>query len=94
MDGRERWVVDHHVVKRGERVRRLTLTMPVLTAARQVMLLVSGELKAAMLNDVLHGNADVPARELKVTAADVRWMVDEAAAAELAPVGAAGGAAR
>ena len=28
---RERWVVDHYVVKRGERVRRLTLTMPVLS---------------------------------------------------------------
>ena len=39
---RERWVVDHYVVKRGERVRRLTLTMPVLTAAREVVVLVSG----------------------------------------------------
>jgi 6-phosphogluconolactonase len=91
---RERWVVDHHVVKRGERVRRLTLTMPVLTAARQVMLLVSGELKATMLDEVLNGAADVPASELNRSAADVCWMVDADAAAALAPVSAGQGAAR
>lgn len=85
---RERWVVDHHVVKRGERVRRLTLTMPVLTAAREVVLLVSGELKAEMLAAVLRGEADVPASELNATAADVCWMVDARAAAVLAPVAA------
>lgn len=92
---RERWVVDHHVVKRGERVRRLTLTMPVLTAAREVLLLVSGELKAEMLGAVLRGDADVPARELNLTAPDVRWMVDARAAEQLSPVASgAGGAHR
>jgi 6-phosphogluconolactonase len=91
---RERWVVDHYVVKRGDRVRRLTLTMPVLTAARQVMVLVSGELKASMLNQVLCGEADVPARELNVSASDIRWMVDGRAAAALATLTAGEGAAR
>lgn len=91
---RERWVVDHHVVKRGERVRRLTLTMPVLTAAREVMLLVSGELKAEMLSAVLRGDADVPARELNAAAADVYWMVDARAAAGLAPAAAGEGGGR
>jgi 6-phosphogluconolactonase len=85
---RERWVVDHHVVKRGERVRRLTLTMPVLTAAREVLVLASGELKAEMLGAVLRGEADVPARELNATAADVCWMVDACAATALGPVAA------
>ena len=80
---RDRWVVDHHVIKRGERVRRLTLTMPVLTAAREVMVLVSGDLKADMLAAVLRGEADVPARELNTDAAVVRWMVDREAASEL-----------
>lgn len=91
---RARWVVDHYVVKRGERVRRLTLTMPVLAAARQVMLLVSGELKASMLSEVLCGEADVPARELNDTANDVHWMVDADAAAALAPATAGERAAR
>lgn len=91
---RERWVVDHHVVKRGERVRRLTLTMPVLSGAREVVLLVSGELKAEMLAAVLGGEADVPARELNATAADVCWMVDARAAAALAPVAAGEGGGR
>lgn len=83
---RERWVVDHHVVKRGERVRRLTMTMPVLMAAAQVMFLVSGELKAPMLRDVLHGEPAVPAHELNAGATDVCWMVDGDAAAALCPV--------
>jgi len=82
---RERWVVDHYVIKRGERVRRLTLTMPVLTAGREVMVLVSGELKADMLVAVLRGDADVPARELNAHAPVVRWMVDREAASALQP---------
>lgn len=77
---RKRWVVDHYATKRGERVRRLTLTMPVLTAARQVMILVSGELKAEMLAAVLGGEADVPAREIDAEAANAHWIVDREAA--------------
>jgi 6-phosphogluconolactonase len=80
---RERWVVDHYVIKRGARVRRLTLTMPVLTAAREVMVLVSGDLKADMLAAVLRGEADVPARELNAHAPLVRWIVDRDAASAL-----------
>jgi 6-phosphogluconolactonase len=82
---RERWVVDHYVIKRGERVRRLTFTMPVLTAAREVMVLVSGDLKADMLAAVLRGETDVPARELNEHAPVVRWMVDQEAASILDP---------
>jgi 6-phosphogluconolactonase len=73
-------VVDHYVIKRDERVRRLTLTMPVLTAAREVMVLVSGGLKADMLAAVLRGDADVPATELNTHAPRVTWMVDREAA--------------
>ena len=80
---RRRWVVDHHVIKRGERVRRLTLTMPVLTAAREVMVLVSGDLKADMLAAVLAGETDVPACELNTQAPVVRWMIDREAASAL-----------
>jgi 6-phosphogluconolactonase len=80
---RNRWAVDHYVVKRGERVRRLTLTMPVLAAAREVLVLVSGEIKAEALAAVLGGKADLPARDLVDEAAEVCWMVDRAAACRL-----------
>lgn len=80
---RNRLVVDHYVIKRGERVRRLTLTMPVLTAAREVMVLVSGDLKADMLAAVLRGEADVPARELNAGVRDITWFADREAAVAL-----------
>lgn len=79
----ERWVVDHYVLKHGRRLRRLSLTMPVLTAAAEVMVLVSGDHKAGALAGVLSGTADVPARTLAERAAHVRWMVTQDAAAGL-----------
>jgi 6-phosphogluconolactonase len=82
---RKRWVLDHYVIKRGERVRRLTLTMPVLTAAREVMVLVSGNHKADMLAAVLRGDADVPARELNAGARRITWFVDREASVALDP---------
>lgn len=78
-----RWVVDHYVLKRGERLRRLSLTMPVLTAAREVMILVSGDHKAEALAGVLSGEADVPARWINSQAARVVWMVTADAAVQL-----------
>lgn len=80
---RQRWVLEHFVIKRGERVRRLTLTMPVLTAAREVMVLVSGNQKADMLAAVLRGEADVPARELNAGGRNITWFVDREAAVAL-----------
>jgi 6-phosphogluconolactonase len=80
---RRRWVVDHYVVKRGERVRRLTLTMPVLTAAREIAVLVSGEHKADALAAVIDGDADLPAGELNREAARISWFVDRDAASRL-----------
>ncbi len=77
---RERWVVEHFVIKRGERARRITLTLPVLTAAREVMFIVSGRLKADMLAAVLEGEVEVPAAEVDSAASTVRWMVDREAA--------------
>jgi 6-phosphogluconolactonase len=78
---RDRWVVDHYVTKRGERVRRLTLTMPVITAAREVMILVSGRAKADALSAVLQDAADLPATHVNAEASRVLWMVDGDAAA-------------
>ncbi len=60
---------------------RLTLTLPVLTAARSTLWLVAGESKAPALAAVLeHLPAPVPLPAQRVTGHDVRWMVDRAAA--------------
>lgn len=60
---------------------RLTLTLPVLNAARSTLWLVAGETKAAALAAVLDGlPAPLPLPAQRVTGHDVRWLVDRAAA--------------
>jgi 6-phosphogluconolactonase len=61
---------------------RITLTFPVLLAARAVRVLVTGADKAATLEAVLHGPPDphrLPAQRLASARGDVRWLVDAAA---------------
>lgn len=80
---RVRWVVAHDVVKKGECLRRVTLTVPALVAAREVLFLVAGLDKAEALAAVLADGADVPARWVEAKALNVRWMVDREAASLL-----------
>lgn len=61
---------------------RLTATYPLLWSARHVAFLVSGTGKAAVLADIL-GNGDYPAARVARGAANVTWLVDEAAAGKL-----------
>jgi 6-phosphogluconolactonase len=65
---------------------RLTLTLPVLNNAREIMFLVSGTNKAEALGAVLRdeiNDLDLPARRLNPQDGQVRWMVDKDAAAQL-----------
>jgi 6-phosphogluconolactonase len=58
----------------------------VINAARSVTFVVSGESKAARLQEVLHGpfTPDVlPAQAIQPTKGQLLWMVDEAAASRL-----------
>ncbi len=67
-------------------VDRITLTMPVLNAAHQVLFLVSGAGKADVLAEVLSGKArieDHPAAGVHPKAGRVSWLVDQEAAARL-----------
>jgi 6-phosphogluconolactonase len=59
-------------------VNRITLTFPVLLAARAVRVLVTGADKASTLEAVLHGPPDphrLPAQRLASARGDVRWLV-------------------
>jgi len=64
---------------------RLTLTVPVLNAARKVVFLVAGEGKAEALREILEGDADpsrYPAKLARPPGVPT-WMVDRAAAQSL-----------
>jgi 6-phosphogluconolactonase len=84
---REAWVVDSPPGVLPPPVARVTLTYPVLNAARRVLFLVSGEKKAAVLREVLEGDpspAERPAAGVRPREGTVTWLVDAAAARLLA----------
>ena len=67
---------------------RLTLTVPVINAARAVTFLVAGDDKAEALREILDGDADPRAYPAKLVrpGGDLTWMVDRAAARLLSQV--------
>ncbi len=67
---------------------RLTVTVPVINAARRVAFLVAGAGKAGMVAEVLEGlrvPRAVPAQAVRPVKGQLVWLLDEAAAAELSP---------
>jgi 6-phosphogluconolactonase len=67
---------------------RLTVTAPVVNAARRVWFYVSGADKAGMVAEVLEGlraPLAVPAQGVAPVHGTLTWLLDEAAAAELSP---------
>jgi len=75
-----RWVSTPTMDKLG--TRRMTLTLPVIEAARRILFLVTGAQKAAMLRLVLCGRAErgLPAQMAQPRHGDRIFLVDEAAA--------------
>ncbi len=62
---------------------RLTATIPSLSSARHVVFLVVGASKADVLRRILVDGVPLPAGLVAEGAADVTWLLDREAAAEL-----------
>jgi 6-phosphogluconolactonase len=78
------WVTANEVPQL--KTHRITLTYPVLNAARNVRFLVCGASKAEVLTQVLAGPPDatrLPSQAVRPTEGVLRWLVDRAAAAQL-----------
>ena len=75
------------VVNEGQGTgKRLTVTYPVLNAARRVVFLVGGAEKAGMVAEVLEGlraPEAVPSQAVSPVHGTITWLLDEAAAGEL-----------
>lgn len=84
LEERERWVAAPFVEKLD--AYRITLTPPVLNAAREVQFLAAGKDKAAIVRDILHAPhnpTELPAQIVAPTDGRLVWLLDAAAAAEL-----------
>jgi 6-phosphogluconolactonase len=86
LDVRDQWVVASPPGSLAPPVERVTLTLPVLNAARTILFLASGANKAAALRDALAerpGGDPLPAARVRPVDGDVTWLVDAAAASRL-----------
>jgi len=83
LEEQEGLVAGHYVPQR--KGFRLTLTLPVLCNAAQVMFMVSGKSKATALRSVLRRPDEkvLPAQMVRPLNGTLVWLVDEAAAGEL-----------
>jgi 6-phosphogluconolactonase len=78
LDVTDRWVVANWAP--GPAAWRMTLTFPVLVAARELLFVVTGADKADALARIRAGDRELPAA--RVRAQHVEWLIDAAAAGE------------
>jgi 6-phosphogluconolactonase len=76
LEERTRWVVENYVEKL--KAWRITLTLPVINAARQVTFLVSGATKAEPLARIRAGEP-LPAVRVQPAGGKLTWLVDRQA---------------
>lgn len=82
LNERDRLVLD---VRGGvPEVNRLTLTLPVLNRAKEILFMVSGERKAPVVKALLEDDdADLPAQRVQPLEGRVTWLLDKGAASML-----------
>jgi 6-phosphogluconolactonase len=78
LDERHRWVVPATAPRTFAVHERMSLTLPVINAARQVLFVVAGADKAAAVRSVRSGSRELPAA--RVRARSTQWLLDAAAA--------------
>jgi 6-phosphogluconolactonase len=84
LDERQRWVAATYVQKL--RSHRVTLTVPVLNAAAQVVFLVAGASKAEIVKEILRPDRDpslFPAARIQPSNGILTWLISEDAATAL-----------
>lgn len=84
VDEQTRWATAEYVT--AVSMWRVTLTPPILNAAAELLFVVSGGAKAAILRRVLEGPrhpCELPAQVIVPPRGQLHWLVDAAAAAEI-----------
>jgi len=82
---RDRWVAAVTDAAKAP-ARRLTLTLPVLDAARRVAFVATGAGKAEIVREILEGSYEpdrLPAQAVRPAPGRLVWLLDEAAASRL-----------
>ena len=82
----DRWVTSSPPGDLPPPVDRVTMTYPLLNAARHVVFLVAGEKKAIVVKEILKenpGRDKYPAAGIVPAAGSLTWLLDEAAASRL-----------
>ncbi len=76
---KSRWVCPNYVEQL--KTNRLTLTLPVLNAAAQIIFLVAGQDKAKTLREVLKGpEGNFPAQFVQPATGRLSWFLDQSVA--------------
>jgi 6-phosphogluconolactonase len=86
LDSTDRVVVDSAPGILPPPVDRITITLPVIRAARIVLFMIAGTKKAGALADILEGGASVadhPTQGTRGRDGQFIWLIDESAAAKL-----------
>jgi 6-phosphogluconolactonase len=84
LDERERLAAPAMATYQDRPAQRVTLTLPAINTARQVLFLVTGQAKAEVVQAVIAGPAGrYPAQRIQPTAGQLTWLLDAAAASRL-----------